>query len=209
MAIPSASKNRDSRAGADADPSAEKERPIAEIATGIVIFLILVFMGLPKVLHWWTNLQITDDVVTLHDNMVMAQNTAVKGRNPVYVSFFPDKNTYSVHEDKNNNGKVDAEEFHQEFDLGEHLQYGTGHIEELKDVWTGNPVGEGAVQLFHGGHRLAFNAMGQTDDNGVVYLIPKQDAGRTVQNMRALKFMKTTGEIRILEYTGQGAVPWK
>ncbi|MCF8721123.1 GspH/FimT family protein [Nitrospina gracilis] len=187
----------------------QKELPIAEIVTGVVIVLILVFMGLPKLINWWRGVEANQEVVTFYDRLVMAQNTAVEKRKPVSVVFFPDRNAFSVHEDTNGNDAVDAGEFHEEFGLGEHLQYYGGSLPDLKNVWNGEPVGDRAVHLFGGGTRLTFNPLGQTSDNGAVYLIPKWDVGITAKNMRALKFLKTSGEIRVLHHTGQDDVPWK
>ncbi|CCQ91038.1 hypothetical protein NITGR_550040 [Nitrospina gracilis 3/211] len=186
-----------------------KELPLAEIVTGVVIVLILVFMGIPRLLNWWDGIKTNQEVVAFYDRLAMAQNTAVEKRKQVTVTFFPDRKSFSVHEDINGNRTVDTGEFHEEFGLGDHLQFYDGSLPDLKNVWNGKPVGDRAVQLFGGGTQLTFNSMGQTSDNGVVYLIPKEDAGVTAKNMRALQFLKTSGEIRVLHFTGQGDVPWK
>jgi Tfp pilus assembly protein FimT len=204
-ASPQKSGSRNQPAPTD-DPG--KEWPVAEVVTGIIIVLIIVFLGLPKLAHWWHDYQINQDVVSFHDKLTMAKNTAVEKRNPVYVTFHPEQNTYAIHEDKNNNQKVDDGEFHQVFQLGEHLRYATQAGQDLKGVWAGKPVTEGPVRLLRGGRRLIFDPLGQASDNGTVYLIPTEDIGVTKDHMRALQIHKTTGEIRIRRYTGEGNIPW-
>lgn len=190
-------------------PKPERTWPVAEIATGIIIVLILVFLGVPKLVRWWSDYRINQAVAAFHGNLTMAKNTAVEKRNPVYVTFHPENNAYTIHEDANNNGTVDDDEFHQEFNLGDHLRYANQAVKDLKGVWAGKPISEGPVALLRGGHRLSFNALGQASDNGAVYLIPAEDAGVTRDHIRALQIFKSTGELRVRRYTGEGDIPWK
>lgn len=188
--------------------SPKQERPVAEIVTGVIILLILVFMGLPKLDHWWHDYRVRQDVAAFHDNLTMAKNTAVEKRHPVNVTFDLERNAYTIHEDTNHNGTIDEGEFHKTFPLGKHIQYATRAVPEFKDVWSGQPITQGPVHLLGGGLRLTFNALGQASDNAAVYLVPTGKPETLIDQARAIQIHKTTGEIHIRRYTGKGDIPW-
>ncbi len=187
--------------------SQEKELPIPEIATGVVVLIILLVFGAPKIMNSWNDHWVGEEVNDLVVNISMARNTAMDTKHNVIVTFEPDKGRYSLHEDNNANGQQDSGERVEDRVLGKYIQFSTNPSFAIQDVW-GQPLKPAPVQFIGGDKQVTFKPDGSSTHNGAVYVVPVKDIEQTTDRMKAIQVLKTVGEITVLRYKGDPQAPW-
>ena len=78
-----------------------------------------------------------------------------------------------------------------------------------RDVWESGKLGNRAVDLMDGGDTLVFNEHGQTNTNGVLYMLPASDIGARTDTLRAIKVIRVLGKVQVLKYREEFSPPWR
>jgi len=185
----------------------EKEFPIPEIVTAVVVLIILLVFGLPKVIDAWNEHWIFEEVNEFASNLALARNTALNTKHNVIVTFEAEKGRFSMHEDTNGNGRQDSGERVEDRTLGSYIQFSTNPSFNIKDIW-GQPLKNKPVDLMGSENTITFTPAGAASHVGALYLVPIKDIDKTTDHMKAIRILKTTGEIKILRYSGNPEAPW-
>ena len=182
--------------------------PIAEIATGVIVIAILLFVGLPKVTSWLRADHIEQAVEGVYFNLQTAQIRAIKANKDVLVVFQPASDSYSLYMDKNGNSTPEQDELLITSPLDPEIQFGTNAALGVGDVWEGKPLGSDPVVLSSGGTTLVFHSQGQVSTDAAIYLVPKEDAGVRNDLLRAIQ-ITNSGQFRIVRYDPDASPPWR
>ena len=187
----------------------KKKLPIIEAVTGIIMVMIVLTFGLPRYLNWLQESKINIATSQMLDDLQLARSTAIQNRHKVIVIFKPTASGYIVHEDVNGDDVLDPGEPQRKGVLERGIQYGTNSKLKATDIWGQGPVGENPVALVGGGNRITFNTQGQASKNGAIYLIPVEEVNIRNDHLRAIRIIRTTGNIKVLRHTPSASPPWE
>lgn len=184
-----------------------KQLPIVEIVTGVIIAIILIVFALPRLMNWSEGSPIDDEATDLYYNLERAKTTAIQNKHKVWV-LFQKASEYSIFEDVNGNGRADKNEPSRRIRLRKNVQFGSNATPPLDNVWGSEAISK-PIEIMGGDNKLYFNSAGQGSANGAVYFMSKKDVGVSNNNLRAVRILKTSGEIKVLRSSPDDAPPWK
>jgi hypothetical protein len=132
--------------------------------------------------------------------LLLAQRTAVQAQHDVVVAFDESGSRIRVHQDLNNNHRVDAGEKAPWVPLGEGIRFGRGGVEPM----AGYADAVSFTQEEDGYPALVFVRNGSASEEGVVYLTSAR-ALRSAEYRRdahAIFVQRSTGRPTVHRYTG-------
>ena len=166
----------------------EKGFYLIEVVTVIIIIAILATVAYPRFKRWNDQSDIEAEARRVYYDLLMAKTTAYKNKNNVIVTFSPQRNSYKIHDDTNNNGRWDIGEVVKNIQLGDTLRFGIAPgIRDLEDRPLSQPL------VMGGGKEVIFDNQGMANLNGSLYLIPSDDFGKTGDRMHAISINQSQG----------------
>ena len=186
-----------------------KQLPIVEAVTGVIMVMIVLNFGLPRYLNWLQESKINIATSQMIDDLHVARNTAIQNRHKVIVTFNPASSGYTIHEDVNGNDAYDSGEPARKGVLERGIQYGTNSKLKATDVWGHGPVGENPIALIGGGNRITFSTQGQASKSGAIYLVPVEEVNIRNDRLRAIRIIRTTGNIEVFSHAVSASPPWQ
>ena len=184
-----------------------KQLPIVEIVTGVILAIILIVFALPRLMYSGQGEVIENEASTLFYKLAKAKNRSLKTKLRVGVQFNGNSG-YTIFEDVNGNGTADAGEPLEKTQLATKIQFGVNLTPSLENVWgTGNITQ--AIDLEGDNTQLFLNPKGSANRGGAVYFINKSDIGDTNAHVMAVKIIGASGEISVLKASPSSSPPWK
>ncbi len=177
---------------------------LPELLITLAIMGILMAIAVPDYSKWVLRRQVDKETQKLHMDLLLARITAIKNNNNVIVTFTPGNSQYSILDDTNSNGAVDAGETVNTVNLVPRVQFGFSGA--INDMENGNNV-TSPVFLAGGGNVLTFDPKGQASDSGSMYMIPVGEV--TNDLLRAVSVIQTTGSVEYWEYVDSPTPLWK
>ena len=141
---------------------------LLELILLVSILLLLVAIAVPQMTRYLEFYQLDSGTQGLTSNLEIARYTAISGRKTVVVQFNRVNASYSLFEDKNDNGNLEPGERNLGiYQLPEHVQFkGDGLLGPPSD--PSSPVTD---PITFNGDRVVFNALGKINGGiGTVYL---------------------------------------
>ena len=180
---------------------------LIELITTVAIIGIIAATAIPNFTGWRTNYEIRSESNRLHMDLLLARMTAMKQGNNIVVTFIPTTESYTVLHDTNNNGTADAGESLGTSTLENNVQFGFNGA-NVTDP-NGNTGVTDKVRM-GGGLTVTFDPRGQSDVDGVIFLIHKNDAAVNNDRLRAISVVPATGSAELWKYNySLGAIPWE
>lgn len=138
----------------------------------------------------------------LGSTFLAAQRLAVTRQHHVIVAFDVDNNRIRIHEDANNDGRIDEGELVRFVELAEGIVFGRGGA-------PARPMGSGPV-VFNGRQdglpSVTFQRNGAASEAGGFYVTSTRDArtGSYAKDARAIEIERSTGRAMWFRYTPSG-----
>ena len=165
----------------------------------VIMIMIAVVLGIavPNFTAWVGRHKMNAAAQEVYFDLQLARASAIKNNNNVVVTFNGGNHTYSIHNDIDNDGNQDAGENVKNVGLKNQVQF--GYNPGITDM-DGNNV---TSAIFFGGSSVViFNARGESDRSGSLYLINPEDLGKRDDQMRAISIIQATGAVDLYSY------PW-
>ena len=173
---------------------------LIEMLTVIVIIGILAAIATPNFSRWKEKYEINGETKKVYFDLLLAHSTSISNNHNVLVTFDPINNSYKVLKDKNNNGQEDSGETIKSVNLENNIQFGfNSGVLDLE----GNLVTSSI--FFANGNTITFNSRGQASTSGSIFLIHKNDIGKSNNRLRSINIIQSTGAIESLEYSSSGS----
>ncbi len=178
---------------------------LIEILTVVAMIGILSSVAIPSFNVWLYKYRADAEVNRLYFNMMAAKQRAIRNNSTVIFTFNAANNTYSIHDDLDEDGTVDLNETNATIPFENEMTYGI--TPGILGVW-GAAVSN--VISLGGNNSISFLSAGRANRSGAIYLIPASDlATGNRGNQRAVKIIQATGSVEIMKYDGAGSPgPW-
>jgi len=178
---------------------------LVELLIVVIIIGIFSAVAIPKFSQWLENYRMNAEAQKVYFDLMLAKTNAVKTNSNVIVNFNTATNSYTIHNDANNNGVQDSGERVKQvwLDDGAEFNINAG----IKDI-DGNTA-TFAVELSGGGSTITFIPRGMASTSGTIFLIPTQDVGKQDDRMRAISVIEATGSVDLWKYDASASPgPW-
>ena len=177
---------------------------LIEIIVTMMIIGIVSAMAIPNFSKWREKHQIDGQAQKVYFDLMLARTAAVKSNNDVRVTFDLVANTYTIHEDSNSDGVVDAGENLKNAILENNVQlaYNVG-ISDADDNAVTSAVSFGGAQV------VVFDSRGQASSSGSVLLLHSSDIGISNDRARLISVLQATGSVDYWKYSAADTPPWK
>ncbi|MFT4577993.1 MAG: prepilin-type N-terminal cleavage/methylation domain-containing protein [Nitrospinales bacterium] len=182
----------------------EKGFTLIETIVTMVIIGIVTAMAIPNFSKWKEKHEIDGQAQKVYFDLMLARTAAVKTNNDVRVAFNLVANTYTIHEDNNGDGAVNAGEKFKNALLENDVQF--AYNVGITDT-DGNAVT--SAVLFGGGQVVVFDSRGQASASGKVLLLHVNDIGVTDDRARLISVLQATGSVDYWKYSAADNPPWK
>jgi prepilin-type N-terminal cleavage/methylation domain-containing protein len=177
---------------------------LIEIIITMAIIGIVSAIAIPNFSKWKEKHEIEGQAQKVYFDLMLARTAAIKSNNDVRVTFNLVANTYTVHEDSNNDGVADAGENFKNAILENDVQF--AYNVGISDT-DGNAV-TSAVS-FNGAQVVVFDSRGQADSTGKVLLLHQNDIGVTDDRARLISVLQATGGVDYWKYSAADSPPWR
>ncbi len=173
---------------------------LIEIVVVLAVVFILASAGIPSFKSWFVSTRANGAARRLYGDMRFAKMAAISANREFIVTFDPTTHSYTINDDLNGNGAVDAgEEVRAVTVSSEYPDIEMGYI-------AGNDPRGGAISesvTFTGTPKsVTFTPTGLANKNGYVFIKPVADTDKK-DRQRALSIIQT-GRIRLYKHTGTG-----
>ena len=173
---------------------------LIEMLTVIALIGILAAMAIPNFSRWKEKYELNGETKKVYFDLLLAHSTSIKNNHDVLVTFDILNNTYKVHQDINNNGVEESSEQIKSVNLENDIQFGfNSGVLDLE----GNLVTSSI--FLASGNSITFNSRGQASTSGSIFLIHKNDIGKSNNRLRSINIIQSTGAIESLEYNSSGS----
>ena len=177
---------------------------LIEMIITMTIIGIVSAIAIPNFSKWKEKHEINGQAQKVYFDLMLARTTAVKSNNNVRVTFNLVANTYTIHEDSNDDGTVDAGENLKNAVLENNVQF--AYNVGITD--TDNNAVTSAVS-FGGAQVVVFDSRGQASSSGSVLLLHLSDIGISDDRARLISILQATGGVDYWTYSGTETPPWK
>ena len=177
---------------------------LIETIITMAIIGIVAAMAVPNFSKWKEKHEINGQAQKVYFDLMLARTAAVKSNNDVRVTFNLVANTYTIHEDSNNDGAVNAGEKFKNAILENDVQF--AYNVGISDT-DGNAVTSAVT--FGGAQEVVFDSRGQASSTGKVLLLHVNDIGITDDRARLISVLEATGAVDFWEYSATDNPPWK
>jgi len=177
---------------------------LIEMIITMTIIGIVSAIAIPNFSKWKEKHEINGQAQKVYFDLMLARTTAVKSNNNVRVTFDLVANTYTIHEDSNDDGTVDAGENLKNAVLENNVQfaYNVG-ITDTDDNAVTSAVSFGGAQV------VVFDSRGQANSSGSVLLLHLSDIGITDDRARLISILQATGGVDYWKYSAADNPTWK
>jgi prepilin-type N-terminal cleavage/methylation domain-containing protein len=177
---------------------------LIETIVTMAIIGIVVAMAVPNFSKWKEKHEIDGQAQKVYFDLALARTAAVKTNNDVRVTFNLVANTYTIHEDNNSDGAVNAGEKFKNAVLENDVQfaYNVGITDTDGNVVT-------SAVSFGGAQVVVFDSRGQASATGKVLLLHLNDIGITDDRARLVSVLQATGGVDYWKYSATDNPPWK
>ena len=170
----------------------------------MAIIGIVSAIAIPNFSKWKEKHEIDGQAQKIYFDLMLARTAAVKSNNDVRVTFNLVANTYTIHEDNNNDGVVDAGENFKNAILENNVQF--AYNVGISD--TDNNAVTSAVS-FGGTQVVVFDSRGQANSSGSVLLLHLSDIGISNDRARLISVLEATGAVDYWKYSAADNPTWK
>jgi prepilin-type N-terminal cleavage/methylation domain-containing protein len=177
---------------------------LIEIIVTMAIIGIVSAIAVPNFSRWKERHEIDGQAQKVYFDLMLARTAAVKSNNEVRVTFDLVANTYTVHEDSNSDGVVDAGENFKNALLENNMQF--AYNVGVSDT-DGNAV-TSAVS-FGGAQVVVFDSRGQANSSGSALLLHLNDIGVTNDRARLISVLQATGGVDYWKYSATDNPTWE
>ena len=177
---------------------------LIEIIVTMAIIGIVSAVAIPNFSRWKEKHEIDGQAQKVYFDLALARTAAVKTNNDVRVTFNLVANTYTVHEDNNSDGAVNAGENLKNAMLENNVQF--AYNVGISDT-DGNVV-TSAVS-FGGAQVVVFDSRGQANSSGSALLLHLNDIGITDDRARLISVLQATGGVDYWKYSAADNPTWK
>jgi prepilin-type N-terminal cleavage/methylation domain-containing protein len=177
---------------------------LIETVVSMLIIGIIAAMAVPNFSDWKEKHEIDGQAQKIYFDLMQARTSAVKTNNDVRVAFNLVANTYTIHEDNDGDGVVDAGEKFKNALLENDVQF--AYNLGITDT-DGNAV-TSAVS-FGGSQEVVFDSRGQASATGKILLLHMNDIGITNDRARLVSVLQATGGVDYWKYSASQNPSWK
>ncbi len=177
---------------------------LIEMIITMAIIGIVSAIAIPNFSKWKEKHEIDGQAQKIYFDLMLARTAAVKSNNDVRVTFNLVANTYTIHEDNNNDGVVDAGENFKNAILENNVQF--AYNVGISD--TDNNAVTSAVS-FGGTQVVVFDSRGQANSSGSVLLLHLSDIGISNDRARLISVLEATGAVDYWKYSAADNPTWK
>jgi prepilin-type N-terminal cleavage/methylation domain-containing protein len=166
---------------------------LAEIGVVVIIMGVLAAVAIPLLTP--SRFRVNASVVELSTELMAAQRLAVLQGHNVVIAFDEDDRTARVHQDADNDGRIQASERTKLVHLGEGVGFGR----------VGAPkIGNSSLALTFTQRqgtlpKLTFHRNGSASEEGFIYLTGTSGAA-VAQNSRAIQVIRATAKVKCWSY---------
>ncbi len=193
---------RESEAGSFRD---EKGFTLIEMLTVVGIIGILSSVAIPSFANWLDKYRADSEATRLYFNLMASKQRAIRNNSTIIVTFTVASNTYTIHDDLDEDGSVDIGENVAVISFESDMVFGIAP--GVLGVWGGavsNPI------ALNGSTTVKFFSAGRADSSGAIYIIPGGDLALGIKgNQRAIKIVQATGNLEVMKFNPSGTPgPW-
>jgi prepilin-type N-terminal cleavage/methylation domain-containing protein len=173
---------------------------LVELMSVITLAGILLALAGPRIDLPYYRLSGAMDEVS--SELLVAQRTAIQTQHDVVVAFDESGSRMRVHQDLNNNHRVDAGERAPWVPLGAGIRFGRGDVEAM----AGYSDAVSFTRREDGYPSLVFMRNGSASEEGIVYLTSTRslESGEYPRDAHAIFLQRSTGRPSVYRYTGAG-----
>ncbi|MDH4045124.1 MAG: prepilin-type N-terminal cleavage/methylation domain-containing protein [Gemmatimonadota bacterium] len=180
------------------DPHGTRGVSLVELLTVVVIIGVMVAIALPRIDV--SRYRVNSAMQTAGLLLISAQQQAVTRQHDFVVGFDAPNGSIRVHQDANNDGKIDAGERVRNWPLGDNVVFGRGGAPAFA-------IGQPAVtftQVREGLPSVIFHRSGSASEYGGFYLTSRRSAlGGLSRDARAIEVERATGRATWYRYVNQ------
>ncbi len=179
---------------------------LVELIVIMLIVGILIAVAIPNISAWRKNYQIRAESERVYMDLILARSTAIKNNNNVIVTFNSANDSYTILDDTNSNGSADSGENLKTINLENLVEFGFygSSIQDMENNTITDSVSMGTNDV------VVFNQRGQSNISGSLYLIHKDDAGKTNDQLRGISVVQGTGAAELWKYNSSlSPIPWE
>ncbi len=176
---------------------------LIELITVMAIIGIVMAIAAPNFSKWKEKYQINGQARKVYLDLMLARTNAIKNNNDTRVTFNTTNHAYKVHDDKNSNGTEDSGEALKSVNLENSVKF--AYNAGISDI-DGNTVT--ATISFNGSLTVIFDARGQANASGSVFLLHENDIGVSNSRARSISVLQSTGAVDYWSYDGTVSPPW-
>jgi prepilin-type N-terminal cleavage/methylation domain-containing protein len=177
---------------------------LIEIIITMAIIGIVSAIAIPNFSKWKEKHEVDSQAQKVYFDLMLARTTAIKSNNNVRATFNLVADTYTIHEDSNSDGVVDAGENFKTAILENNVQF--AYNVGISDT-DGNAV-TSAVS-FGGAQVVVFDSRGQANSSGSVLILHQNDIGITDNRARLISVLQATGSVDYWKYSAADNPTWK
>ncbi len=179
---------------------------LVELIVVMIIVGLLIAVAIPNFSAWRKNYQIRAESERVYMDLILARSTAIKNNNDVIVTFNEANDSYTILDDTNNNGSADSGESLKTVSLENLVEFGFygSSIQDMENNTVNQSVSMGPSDI------VVFNEKGQANISGSLYLIHKDDASTTNDQLRGISVVQGTGAAELWKYnSSMSPIPWE
>ena len=173
---------------------------LLEMIVVLIIGGVLTAIAIPAFMNWAPKYRVNGAGRQVFSEMMAAKAKAISESNNYIISFDISNNSFTIHDDDDNDGTQDTGESVRTVDIPvAYPGIEFGYIDGNNP--SGDPI-TGAVTFSGSPPRVTFKRSGLANKNGAVYLKPEDETSRR-DRQRCITVL-LTGRVRLYKHTGSG-----